>query len=40
MVPLAEIAPEEKDLETGKKFSELAAGFEKEEKKFRKVMGR
>lgn len=37
MVPLAEIAPEEKDAETGKSFEELAGNFEEEKKNYKKI---
>ncbi len=37
MIPLAEIAPEEKDVETGKTFRELAEKFSEEKKKYRRV---
>lgn len=37
MIPLAEIAPQEKDDETGKKFLELAQKFKEEAKTFRKI---
>ncbi len=37
MIPLAEIAPQEKDPETGKSFLELAGLLSKEAEKFRKV---
>ncbi len=38
MIPLAEIAPFEKDTETGKTFLELAANFSVEKKSYRKVL--
>ncbi len=38
MIPLAEIAPEEKDRETGKSFRELAEKFREEKKSYRKVL--
>ena len=37
MIPLAEIAPDIQDEETGKTFSELAEKFQEEKKKYRKV---
>ena len=37
MIPLAEIAPEEKDVETGKTFRELAGPLKKEAESFRKI---
>jgi 2-amino-4-hydroxy-6-hydroxymethyldihydropteridine diphosphokinase len=37
MIPLAEIAPEEKDAATGKTFLELAQPLKKEAEKFKKI---
>lgn len=37
MVPLAEIAPEEKDPETGRTFGELAENFGEEKKSYKKT---
>lgn len=37
IIPLAEIAPNEKDPETGKRFSELAGALKTEAKKFRRI---
>lgn len=37
MIPLAEIAPREKDPSTGKSFSELAGLLKKEAEKFRRI---
>lgn len=37
VVPLAEIAPQEKDPETGKSFKDLAEGLKEETKNWRKV---
>jgi 2-amino-4-hydroxy-6-hydroxymethyldihydropteridine diphosphokinase len=37
MIPLAEIAPQEKDPETGKSFLELALKLTKDSEKFRKI---
>ncbi len=38
MIPLAEIAPEEKDPETGKNFGELAKALTKEAENFKRVL--
>ncbi len=38
MVPLSEIAPEGKDMETGKTFLQLAEKFREEKRKYRKVL--
>ena len=38
MIPLAEIAPDEKDPQTGKSFEEIAEKFREEAKSFKKIL--